>query len=891
MRQKMLNALSEIIHEIDPNCFFCFTDKPNGSSPPSFQYADSIRTDFETLSTLFLNNNIINKLLEHTKPTDSSISYTGLKKNESFQFSFNDEQYALINFKIYSSNQWADTLGILFIVAHKIAPHTLTIIKQTITSLQKLSNSNHVKQKPQEIENKFSSFVLNNATEGILIIQNEKIIYVNTAFLNIIERQALKESQSLYELIIPEQIPIVQNKYNTLLNGQHIKSFEIQIRTDAGKKKWLQTNGTLIQYKNNPVILAFIQDITEKENALEQLRNSEKRYRTLVNKTSDIFVEINDKGQQVYVSPVAEKITGYTIDELNRPFLEVIHPNDHERIAEMWQKALDNPSMRHRVEYRHIHKTKGYIWVEAHGQSFLHDPQIKSVYTFIRDISDRKKLEDDLRAQKDKYKLISNNVSDVIWVFNVNKKKFTYISPSVQRQRGYTPEEAMNLSLGKSFTEDSAQIILSRIKEGITAFRQNPQMTNDAIDELQQYCKNGKTIWVEASTRFQNNALGEIEITGVSRDIDDKKTAENTIRESEQKYRKLVETMSEGLIVHNNHEIVSFNNAAKAILGKNILYNSVNIKKEQNFEHTKEGALIVDNIQDAIAHICTLKNIQNHVLGIKEGNEIKWLKISAAPMPHGSNSTPLSLITFDNITLLKEKEAKLKEANITKDRFISIMAHDLKGSFNVILGYTELLNENLKNGDYNDLARMAALTNNSALSAASLLNNLLAWSRSESGKLAFKPQWLSLNPVIGETIDYLEIVAKTKNIKIIINEIQCPKILADRNMLATILRNLISNAIKFSFNNSIIIIACIEENNQSILSVTDNGTGISQDITNKILSADGTISTIGTDGEKGTGLGLSVCKNFVKMHNGKIWFETEKNAGTTFFISFPNKLK
>lgn len=630
-----------------------------------------------------------------------------------------------------------------------------------------------------------------------------------------------------------------------------------------------------------------LNDSLGRKTTLEKLKQSEKRYRTLVNKTSDIFVQLDRNGNQVFISPVAEKITGYTLKELERPFLEVIHPADHQKVMELWQTALENPSVRHRVEYRHIHKTKGYIWVEAHGQSFLNDPEINSVYTFVRDISDRKKLEEELKTQKHRYQMISENVSDVIWVYNINKQQFTYISPSVKRLRGYTPEEAMTQSLHESLTEESAQKVINRIKEGLTAYHQNPEQTEDAIDELQQPCKNGKIIWVEASTRFRTNKNGEIEITGVSRNIEDKKATEKALRESEQRYRKLIETMNEGIVVHNGQKILSFNHAARQILGQNNLYVTLHEHINTKPNKRKQKHPITQSTNEALFYMCSLKNTQNHVFGLKEKNTIKWLKLNATPLPVDENGNIHTLITFDDITLLKEKEEKLEEANATKDRFISIMAHDLKGPFNVIMGYTELMNENIESNDFSSLSQMAAITNNSALSAVSLLNNLLDWSRSQSGKLTFNPEKINLHTTLQETTDYLENPAKQKNITINTDQLLCKQLFADKNMVSTILRNIISNAIKFSYKNGQINIKSQQFNNKCIISISDNGTGIPEKKISGLLSSDGNISTIGTNGEKGTGLGLTVCQDFVNKHNGRLWFETKENEGTTFFIELP----
>lgn len=878
-----IETLSDIFYKIIPNGLILLSETDKKKQHINVHIANSYTTDKESLTNTLKECGLSDFLVKnHT--TDNAIVHTDIHCNKHISYMYNNNKHTLKSFKILTGGNIPNTTKTIVLLASDIAPPFINIVEQTIKSLIKLLCAKSSSTENPNKYNSLGSAILNNSSEGIIIIQDEKIAYGNEAFMKIVEKSKLNIEQSLYELVIPEDIDVVKNAYNQIIRGIPIESFDVKITTEHSRCKSLLVTGTRIRHDNKKAVLAFISDITERRNTLDKLKQSEKRYRTLVNKSSDIFVQLDKNGNQVFISPVAERITGYTLPELERPFLEVIHPADHERVMTVWHKAIENPSIRHRIEYRHIHKTLGYIWVEAHGQSFLHDPQINSVYTFVRDISDRKRLENELKEQKHRYQMISENVSDVIWVYNLNKNKFSYISPSVKRLRGYTPEEAMAQTLQESLTTDSAQKVLERIKEGLTIYQQNPDMAEDAIDEVEQPCKDGKVIWIEASTRFRTNKKGEIEITGVSRNIDDKKATEKALRKSEQKYRTLIETMNEGIIVHNGKKIISFNNAACRIMNYDNLHIKIPETIDNKHTHNEKTGTIAQNTKDAIFYMCSLKNRQTQVLGLKDKDNIKWLKINATPLPINEFGHIHTLITFNDITLLKENEAKLENANATKDRFISIMAHDLRSPFNVILGYTELMNENIELNDFSGLSQMAMLTNSSALNAVSLLNNLLDWSRTQTKKLAFNPQHIDLCEVLSETTDFLENLAKQKNIQMVSKQLLCTQLYADKNMLLTILRNLISNAIKFSYTHNQIEISSQQLNKKCIISISDNGIGIPKKDRHKILSAEHTTSTIGTEGEKGTGLGLTVCREFVNKHNGRLWFESKENEGTTFFI-------
>ena len=237
--------------------------------------------------------------------------------------------------------------------------------------------------------------------------------------------------------------------------------------------------------------------------------------------------------------------------------------------------------------------------------------------------------------------------------------------------------------------------------------------------------------------------------------------------------------------------------------------------------------------------------------------------------------------------LLKEQESQLRELNATKDKLFSIIAHDLRSPFNAILGFSELLIENSKDFDDTETEEYLGIINSSAKNTLTLLDNLLAWARSQTGKNIYNPEKLSLYAVINEILDVSKSIAKIK--KISINHIQTTdtEVYADVNMLKTILRNLISNAIKYSNINGEITISATPNENNIEIAVSDNGVGMSEETRKKLFHTNTNISTIGTANEKGSGLGLILCKEFVEKHGGEIWVKSEPRKGSAFIFSLP----
>jgi len=237
--------------------------------------------------------------------------------------------------------------------------------------------------------------------------------------------------------------------------------------------------------------------------------------------------------------------------------------------------------------------------------------------------------------------------------------------------------------------------------------------------------------------------------------------------------------------------------------------------------------------------------------------------------------------------MLSEKNASLKELNATKDKLFSVIGHDLRSPFNSILGYSELLIKNKHQYDEDKLEYFVKGINSTAESTLNLLDNLLFWARSQTGQIQYQPEAIGLEEVIARSVNFANPSASIKNISL--NHIPNHEIeiVADRNMLRTILRNLISNAIKFTHTSGKIDVYCIYDQNEVKITVSDNGTGMNEETRKNLFQANATISSRGTENEKGTGLGLILCKEFVETHGGTIWVESEPGKGSDFHFTIP----
>jgi PAS domain S-box-containing protein len=238
---------------------------------------------------------------------------------------------------------------------------------------------------------------------------------------------------------------------------------------------------------------------------------------------------------------------------------------------------------------------------------------------------------------------------------------------------------------------------------------------------------------------------------------------------------------------------------------------------------------------------------------------------------------------------LRESEARLRELNATKDKLLSIIAHDLKNQFNAILGYSEMIRDDADLFDKQTLIEYAADVNSAARSTFNLLENLLHWAMMQKKVAAFKPVQLNLNELVMLVLETIRETARIKGTRLM-NHVSADQLIyADRDMLRIVLRNLISNAIKFTpRDGQVEVFARNKEDGQvTIIEIKDNGQGMTPEKMAGLFNFGESQSSLEKEKEAGTGLGLVVCKDFIEKHQGKIWVESEPGKGAAFFMQMP----
>jgi PAS domain S-box-containing protein len=370
----------------------------------------------------------------------------------------------------------------------------------------------------------------------------------------------------------------------------------------------------------------------------------------------------------------------------------------------------------------------------------------------------------------------------------------------------------------------------------------------------------------------------------------ERKRSDDLIKEKEERFRNVVENSQAGYFYINHKGYFKFVNNSWLRIHKYDYLNEILGK------HYSEviSEIDLDKFTQLFERILNRSsNISGEFMWKCKDGTIGYHTLSANPVIKSGKVTGIEGFIID-ITNFREainsltiSEKKLRESNESKDKFFSIIAHDLKTPFTGLLGFSHLLIEKAENSEYLKVKQYSQIIYDSAHSCHLLLDNLLQWSRAQSGSIQHNPEVFRLNEIVSETIKTASISLLAKKIKLE-NHIKKDIIVyADPKMISTILRNLLSNAMKFTPREGCVTINYELFDQEVRVSVSDTGVGFSPEKIQKIFNSNITLTTPGTGNEQGTGLGLMICREFISINQGKLWVESIEGKGSTFNFTVP----
>lgn len=621
---------------------------------------------------------------------------------------------------------------------------------------------------------------------------------------------------------------------------------------------------------------SIFEDISERKTIEEELAKSREQYKLLAENSTDAVILINADKNVEYVSSSYLRLLGYSMDEEVKmdfySFIERTHPDDRKQVADEIKRGDEQKNPASRYEYRARTKSGNYIWFEDIFQR-EYDDEGNFVRTIVnlREITHRKKIEELLTQTRHNYESFFNTIDEFLFVLD-EQGNIIHTNKTVTDRLGFLEEELIGKSVLTVHPEDrrdEAGRIVGEMLSGLAEFCPVPLIT-----------KSGMQIPVE--TRVTKGLWdGMPVIFGVTKDI-------SAIRFSEEKFSKLfhVNPSACGLSNLETHEYAEVNEAFYDLLG---------FEKDEVIGKTamELGILPAEAVTSIMQKADKNGNVNNAETFLKAKNgELKHVLLSAENIYVQDIKYRYTVV--NDITQIKMAEEEiirqkdeLQRVNAEKDKFFSIIAHDLRSPFTGFLGFTQILVNDINNMSLTDLNKIAISLHKSANNIYGLLTNLLEWAKMQRGLTMFKPEKLSVRKITDETLNISKEIAEGKNIELVNNIDENILIQADRAMLETIMRNLISNALKFTTKGGRVIVSSNVINDNVEISVKDSGIGMSKELINDLFRIDKKTGRVGTDKEPSSGLGLLLCKEFVVKHNGSISVESKEGKGSEFIVSLP----
>lgn len=505
------------------------------------------------------------------------------------------------------------------------------------------------------------------------------------------------------------------------------------------------------------------------------------------------------------------------------------------------------------------------------------------VIVAIDDITARKKTEEALKESEKRISTILETEPECVKILDL-EGKLEYMNPAGLNMIG---ADNLDQVLGRSMLN----LISEKYKNPFTELFLKTVDGGSGKLEFEVIGLKGRHVWLETNSvplRLQNEEITGM--LGITRDITDRKKAEKKLKKSLSLVTATLESTVDGiLVVDRKRKIRKFNK--KFVELWRIPDEVMASRDDETLLASVIGQLSEPGVFIKKVEALYLTDDESFdVVGFKDGRTFEFY--SQAQALDGRNIG--RVWSFRDVTkrkkaeeALKESKHQLEELNATKDKLFSIIGHDLRSP---IGGLKQLVELTLSTSDLTDTHSISEILEDIQKSASTtyeLLENLLAWAKSQQNEVVFMPTKVNLYEIIDACSLLLAETARGKNISIHNQSSPSQFVFADQNMLMTILRNLLTNAIKFTHPNKNIYVSVIDTGIDMSISVKDEGVGVNPENLDKLFKPNDFLTTYGTSGEKGTGLGLLLCKDLVEKHNGEIWVESELGKGSVFNFTLP----
>lgn len=826
------------------------------------------------------------------------------------KFSFDDpeEHHITVNFSTQSSTDFSEKLAV---VKNKRSSEELTVemlfenkIKYFICRLLPLVNksgqidfvfvslndiSGFIKKEDSLKEElsglKQYKFLIDNISDAIFTVGKQgNILFWNHAseiLFGYNSSEILnKFLGNLFDHFDEEYFESIKHE----LHSSTIWENNISAITKNGNSKNVHVKFILSGNSDNSIII-YCSDITEKIKKEKRLKSSEEMFRNLFSNTDELICVVNISGNIIYTNKKFNETLKFSEEEVKnrniKNFIESNYLRDNSfDLNDFIQKTG-------RINIPFISKT---------GREFLFSSSITPVYNeknnleyfncFFLDITSEKNIAEEFHLLN---ALFESSFDGIILE---SKGKILKANAAFANIFGYEKpdelidKEILNLSSSSDVLKMAEYLQLIRQKKSVPPRFDFLAKRNDRSN-----------FFAEVSSSFFEMEKKNYSVM-IFRDITGRKKAQQQIKESEEKYRNITENIDDFLYTFER---------VKAIL-RPVFY-TISVEKITGYKyqdflndtrlylkiiHPDDFPLVKNILKRLLKSKIQLSEEFEFRIINKHGN-VAWVrnKINLIRNEEGKIQKIYGLVSDISTRKKAEKDLiksteKLVKNNETKDKFISIVSHDLRTPFSSILGFTDLL---LNDPELSEKEKKQYIKyiQDSSQSMLALVNSLLDWTRLQTGRIKFEPDRIAAADIIEKSINSISGTAFQKNIKIQLNVKDDLFIFVDKDLIGQVFNNLISNAIKFTNENGNITLSSKPSEKLRFVefSVKDNGIGIKEENLNRLFKVETKFSSEGTKGEKGSGLGLSLIKEIIEKHGGKIWVESEYKKGSEFKFTLP----
>jgi len=677
----------------------------------------------------------------------------------------------------------------------------------------------------------------------------------------------------------PEYHKVMMSSLETVFHKSTQQTYQSRALGNNHEIRWYLSRLSPVKVGNEvKKAILIMSDITEQRMAEEAMRESEENYRVITQSTLDIIFILDKFGKQLFYNESVEKILGYRVEELiGRSFTELV-PLERlpDCLSDLKNIFLNDKTFNFSTQI--YHKNGYLVDVEIGGQLVKLKGENVAQGT-ITDITGRKRAEEELKRSLNRNQALLGANPDMMFLFNSKCKIVDFHSES-HDQLLVEPQIFLGKLLDDILPHEVLGITQQKVESVLATG--NPDYSTYEMEI------GGKLRYFES--RYV--PCGQSEVLSIVRDITEQRLAEIALQLTKESYLDIFNSVSEAIYVMDGSGC----------------FIDVNKGAEKMYLCSKDE-LIGKSFRTLAAPLLNdIDEIQRMIDAVKESGEPAFFDFWAER--NNSEIFPkevivnkgkyfgkdVLIITARDITEKKQEEERMKfkneellNLNAEKDKFFSIVAHDLRSPFNSFLGLTQIMAEDLQSLSMSQIQNIALSMSKSANNLYALLENLLAWSRLQRGMTSFDPKSFLLMPKISESLELVCEMAHRKGIETVINMQEDLVVFADQNMLESTIRNVALNAVKFTNKGGKITISARSVSRNSIeISVRDTGIGMSSEIMDKLFRIDEHISRVGTEGEASTGLGLLLSRDFIEKHGGRIWAESEEGRGSTFFFTFPS---